>query len=124
MAYSQAQVVVGGLSHIPVLIGMLWMFDRRNNRGKMQTLSRTKSQVKEKEEVSVPKVEVSVENLVEEKITGSEQIELITEIGEATANEIVSEEIKEEVIEGEEEKEKTPQLEVEIQPDEQSKNND
>ena len=124
MAYSQAQVVVGGLSHIPVLIGMLWMFDRRNNRGKMQTLSRTKSQVKEKEEVSAPKVEVSVENLVEEKITGSEQIELITEIGEATANEIVSEEIKEEVIEGEEEKEKTPQLEVEIQPDEQSKNND
>ncbi len=33
MGYSQITVVLGGLVHIPILIGILWVFDKRTSQG-------------------------------------------------------------------------------------------
>ena len=32
MAYSEAKVLIGGLAHIPILIGIFWVIDRRIGR--------------------------------------------------------------------------------------------
>ena len=32
MAYSQSTVVIGGLAHIPILITLVWLFDKRTRK--------------------------------------------------------------------------------------------
>ena len=32
MAYSQSLVVIGGLAHIPILITLVWLFDKRTRK--------------------------------------------------------------------------------------------
>ena len=64
MAYSQAQVIAGGLTHIPVVIGLFWMFDRRTS--KINILKKTTK--KTKEVATVKPVETILEDKQEEKV--------------------------------------------------------
>ncbi len=74
MAYSEAKVLIGGLVHIPIVIGIFWLIDRRIGKRFLTEKLAKENKAKAKSGAAAKAKEEAPENAIAQKATSKENL--------------------------------------------------